>query len=217
MSNERNVDRCGQAAARLEKTGAIATFFIGIILLVTVAQAQPTFPVFGPPVYSPFGIRPVIQVPAVDLPQVSANKTFGYPLTPNTWNTNYSYSAPHPSGLYYYPDTQIPTAQVNQADRISMQENRATIIRNGMTIGMLRRQRRQLYYQSNLVEKQLNNDRLLRKWQYQREWEKTSAPYRKASQKGKFDPPSPDEANKKAPAVEREVNNASSPNPPAAE
>lgn len=217
MSNERNVDRRGEASVRLGTTGAMTPVVFGMFLLVTIAQGQPTFPVFSPPVYSPFGIRPVIEVPAVDLPQISANKTFGYPLTPNTWNTNYSYSAPHPSGLYYYPDTQIPTVQVNQADRISMQENRATIIRNGMTIGMLRRQRRQLYYESNLVEKQLNNDRLLRKWQYQREWEKTSAPYRKASQKGKFDPPSPDEANKKTPAVERKANNASSPNPPAAE
>jgi len=188
-----------------------------LVLLVSVGHTQPTYPVFGPPIYSPFGFRPVIQVPAVDMPQVSANKTFGYPLTPNTWNTTYSYVAPHPSGSYYYPYTQVPTAQVNQGDRISMQENRATILRNGMIIGMLRRQRRQLYYESNLAEKQLNDDRLLRKWQYQREWDNASAPYRKASQKAKFDPPEPGAAKKEVPANVRQPSNPPIPKPPAAQ
>lgn len=214
MSNKRNVDRCGQSSARLGNRGAIAPVVIGMVLVASVGQAQPTYPVFGPPVYSPFGIRPVIQVPAVDLPQVSANKTFGYPITPNTWDPRNSYSVPHPSGLYYYPYTQVPTAQVNQADRIALQENYATILRNGMTIGMLRRQKRQLYYESNFAEKQLNNDRLLRKWQYQREWEKTSAPYRKASQKGKMDPPAPGNAKKDGEAVEKQAEGGPSPAPP---
>ena len=142
------------------------------LLTPTRALAQFGYPVFN---------RPVIQVPALDIPQISSpNQSFGYPIMPNTWDPRNSYVNSNPFAGQTYPYTNVPSPAATWGNRITDQQNQAMYIRNGMSIGMLRRQRRQLYYELNFVEKQMNNDRQLRKWQYKDQWEKDSAPYRKS-------------------------------------